>query len=187
MSEWCSAKSQIRRAGVVVFVPPLVVVLVVSAIVAMRRGILWVVACVLIVTWHRRIIHLLCAVVIIVVVVVLGIGARRRLLGVDRGGIEVVVEGDVRKCGLGKGFADKLAVLVLQMGIITASFLLGKLSSISETLFLATLDYRADSLVNLMAAVLLVIDESGELVSAISKVKLMLALRLPRMWNRRGM
>ena len=60
----------------------------------------------------------------------------------------VVIHREVRKGGLGKGFGNKLALLVLEVRVVTGSLLLRKCSSLCQTLLVPALDELGDTLGN---------------------------------------
>jgi hypothetical protein len=81
----------------------------------------------------------------LIIVVVFGIGAGGNT-SVHRGGVILVVDGEIGESWLRKRLGNKFALLVLEMGIITNSFLLGLSSSLQAALLLFSLDDITDAL-----------------------------------------
>lgn len=82
----------------------------------------------------------------VVIIVVLGISARWRGASNHRRRVVVVVHGEIRESGLGKGLGNHLSFFVLQMRVIAHSFLLCKFSGIRKALFLSALNDGSDTL-----------------------------------------
>lgn len=83
----------------------------------------------------------------VIEIIILGVSAGSGDASVHRRSVVVViVDREVGKCGLRKGFGDEFTFLVLQMRIITPSLLLSELGGISETLLLPALDNGANAL-----------------------------------------
>jgi len=100
---------------------------------------------------HRRIVT---AGITLIIVVIFGIGAGGNT-GMHRGGVVLIVDGEIGECRLWEWFGNKFAFLVLEMGIIANSFLLGLSSGFQAALLLFPLDDITDALVDLVAAVFL--------------------------------
>lgn len=90
----------------------------------------------------------------LIIVVVFGIGAGGNT-SMHRGGVVLVVDGEIGESWLRKWLGDKFTLLVLEMGIIANSFLLGLSSGFQAALLLFSLDDITDTLVDLVAAVFL--------------------------------
>jgi hypothetical protein len=91
---------------------------------------------------HRRIVT---AGITLIIVVVFGIGAGGNT-SMHRGGIVLIVDGEIGESRLWEWLGNKFAFLVLEMGIIANSFHLSLSGSFKATLFLFALDDIADAL-----------------------------------------
>jgi len=91
---------------------------------------------------HRRIVT---SSITLVIVVVFGIGARGNAC-LHRGGVILIVDGEIGESRLWEWLRNKFTFLIFEMRVIANSFLLGLSGSFKATLFLLALDDIADAL-----------------------------------------
>jgi len=102
--------------------------------------------------WRRIIIFV--GIVVVLILSAVGVSARWHSSMHGRN-IVVVVDGQIGEGGLRKRLGNEFTLLVLEVREVTHRLFLGKLGSIGKPLFLFAFNDGANSLVNLVTAILL--------------------------------